>query len=100
MDQLEDTDGVACFVALQRPDEVPDRPGAHLGNLGQRLLDPVLTEQDMPRIEQPADAPFDLVADRADGGEVAAGGVVELPFLVPLAGEDRAGVAARASAMA
>ena len=40
------------------------------------------------------DASFDLVADRSHGGDVEAGGVLEDPFLVPLAGEDRAGVAA------
>ena len=37
---------------------------------------------------------LDVVADRADGVEVLAGGVVEHPFLVAFAGEDRAGVAA------
>ena len=37
---------------------------------------------------------FDLVADGPDGVDALAGGVVELPVLVALAGEERAGVAA------
>jgi hypothetical protein len=34
--------------------------------------------------EQLFDAPFDLIADRPDGVDVVAGGVVQLPVLVPL----------------
>ena len=41
-----------------------------------------------------SNAAVDLVADRAHGVDALAGGVVELPVLVALAGEDRAGVAA------
>jgi len=41
-------------------------------------------------VEEGADAAFDLVADRPEGGDVLAGGVIEHPFLVPLAGEDGA----------
>ncbi|KPC77113.1 hypothetical protein ADL26_03645, partial [Thermoactinomyces vulgaris] len=41
-----------------------------------------------------ADAPLDLVADRADGVDALAGRVVELPVQILLAGEVRAGVAA------
>ena len=37
---------------------------------------------------------LDVVADGSDGGDVLAGGVVERPVFVALAGEDRAGVAA------
>ena len=44
--------------------------------------------------DEDLDAAADLVADRADGVDAEAGGVVELPVLVALAGEDRAGVAA------
>src|SRR4051794_2744360 len=44
--------------------------------------------------EERFDAGSDLVADRADGGDAEAGGVVEFPVLVAFAGEDRAGVAA------
>jgi hypothetical protein len=40
------------------------------------------------------DALFDLVADRAHGFDVLAGGVLELPVEVALAGEERAGIAA------
>src|SRR5690606_6630475 len=36
----------------------------------------------------------DVVSDAAHGGGVLTGGVVELPVLIALAGEDRAGVAA------
>jgi hypothetical protein len=39
----------------------------------------------LERGEQCFDTPADLVADRADGGDVEAGGVVELPVLVPFA---------------
>ena len=46
------------------------------------------------RGEEVLDAQVDLVADLADGVDALAGGVVELPVLVALAGEDRAGVAA------
>jgi hypothetical protein len=42
--------------------------------------------------EQPADAAFDLVADRADGVDVEAGRVLQHPVLVTAAGEHRAGV--------
>ena len=45
-------------------------------------------------IEEFAHPLLDLVADRADGVDVVAGGVVELPVLVALAREERAGVAA------
>jgi hypothetical protein len=38
------------------------------------------------------DAVADVVANGSDGVEVLAGGVVELPVLVALAGEDGAGV--------
>ncbi len=38
--------------------------------------------------------PADLVADRADGLDAEAGGIVERPVLVARAREDRAGVAA------
>src|SRR6266581_1511602 len=44
--------------------------------------------------EQLAYPAFDLVAHGPDGFEALAGGVVEVPVEVPLAGEDRAGVAA------
>src|SRR5690348_9332712 len=40
--------------------------------------------------DQPLDARADLVADGADGLDALPGGVVELPVLVALAGEDRA----------
>ena len=44
--------------------------------------------------DEDLDAAADLVADRADGVDAEAGGVVELPVLVALAGEQRAGVTA------
>src|SRR5690606_27482441 len=44
--------------------------------------------------DQPLDARADLVTDRADGVDPLPGGIVELPVLVALAGEDGAGVAA------
>src|ERR1044071_9141465 len=44
--------------------------------------------------DQRLDARVDLVTDAAHGGDVLAGGVVERPVLVALAGVDRAGVAA------
>jgi len=50
--------------------------------------------RDVERGEEGADAVGDVVADGADGVEVLAGGVVELPVFVAFAGEVGAGVAA------
>jgi hypothetical protein len=41
-----------------------------------------------------SDVPFNVVSDRSDIDNVTTGGIVELPGFVPLAGEERAGVAA------
>ena len=41
----------------------------------------------MELVEQGEDAAFDLVADRAHGGDVQVVRVVQYPFLVPLARE-------------
>ena len=49
---------------------------------------------DVSDVEERLDASADLVADRADLVDAEAGGIVELPVLVALAREERAGVAA------
>src|SRR5690625_357093 len=44
--------------------------------------------------DEASDSALDVVSDGAHGVDALPGGVVELPVLVALAGEDRAGIAA------
>ena len=75
----------------------PGKPDAHRHRARRRLpLREGLSSADrnVEAAEQLADAATDLVADRPHRVDALAGGVVELPVLVALAREERAGVAA------
>ena len=89
--------GVACDLAHQ--------PGGHLGLAAVLDADEQhrrravgfghqATGGDAEFVEEAADPLFDVVADRADRVDGLAGGIGQFPVLVPLSGEERAGVAA------
>ena len=69
-------------------------PGAKGRASGSGERTPGGAHGDVELAQKHPDTPFDLVPDRSDVGDVHAGGVVEGPLLVALAGEEGAGVAA------
>ena len=77
-----------------RPNRAGDRRCLAGDRAAQLSRDPALRGLESEAADELLDAVADLVADGADGVDALAGGVVERPVLVALAGEDRAGVAA------